>query len=173
MVKKLLLVLLCLIMLAGCGNDTRQIDEEKYNAYLSYYQAILDYDNKKDSSDNFKISVVANKLSDTKYRHDVVISNPQIAMYNIEVLVIVEDSTAAVNTREMMPSLGIFEENKYNIVPGQIDKSKYYVGGVDLSVINANSTVYLGVMVSYTDKNNTKTTREYFELVSTYKEPAQ
>lgn len=169
-VKKVLLPLMCMLLLVACNNETRQVDEEKYNAYLSYYQAILDYDNKSDSSSNFSIEVVSNKLGEDKYRYDVIISQPKIAMYNIETLVIVEDVSSAINTKEMMPSLGIFEEYKYNLVPGQIDKEKNYVEGLDLSVTSNKPTVYLGVMVSYTDKNNTQVTREYLEISGNYEE---
>ncbi len=33
---------MCVIMLAGCQNKTRKLDDEKYDAYLTYYQSILD-----------------------------------------------------------------------------------------------------------------------------------
>ena len=37
----IILTVLLMILLAGCRSDARQLNEEKYNAYLAYYQAIL------------------------------------------------------------------------------------------------------------------------------------
>ena len=174
MLKKILILLLAVVLLAGCQKDhTRQIDEEKYNAYLAYYQAILDYDNKKTSSDNFSIGVVANKISDTQYRYDVIVDNPRIAMYDIEILAIVENISATINTEVMMPSIGIFDAVKYNMIPYQVDITHNFVKGLDLSVLTADNPVHIGVMVSWKDKDSGNVSREYFSLAATYTEPVE
>lgn len=168
MLKKGLIVLLLVFLLAGCKGQDNKVENEKYNAYLSYYQSILDYDSKQTSSSNFDISLVVNKVDDGRYRYDVIINNPKVGMFDIEALMIVEDITSSINTTEMMPSLGIFEDDSVSMIPGQVDKTMGFVEGIDLSVLSENPTIHVGVMVSFNDKNNTSITREYFSLAATY-----
>ena len=169
MTKKILIILLCMLFLAGCRKNEDN-GEEKYNAYLSYYQSILDYDDKQTSSSNFDIALVVNKVADGQYRYDCIISNPKVGMFDIEALMIIEDVTSSINTKEMMPSLGIFEEDRISMIPGQVDKTKGFVEGIDLSVLSDSPAIYVGVMVSFNDKNNTTITREYFHLNASYQE---
>lgn len=169
--KKLLIIVLVCIMLAGCQNNTRQLDDEKYNAYLTYYQAILDTENKGTTCQDFDIELVANKIGEARYRYDVIIDNPKVAMYDLEVLVIVENVEGTINTKDMMPSIGIFEDVSYNMVPNQVDKEKMFVEGLDLSVVSDEPVIHLGVMVSYSKKDGKEGTTHYFELTTTYVEP--
>lgn len=166
--KIFILSILLMMILSGCKTDTRQLNEEKYEAYLTYYQAILDYDNKQSQSNEFDISLIINKLSETSYRYDVIIDNPRVAMYNIEVLMIVDDITHAVRTDVMMPSLGILEDETYTMIPYQVDVEKNYVGGLDLSATGTEESVHISVMVQFTNKEKTRVTREYFALADSY-----
>lgn len=171
--KKLLIIMLACIMLAGCQNNTRQLDDEKYNAYLTYYQAILDTENKGTTCQDFNIELISNKIGENRYRYDVIIDQPRVAMYDIKVLVIVENVEGTINTTEMMPSIGIFEDVAYNMVPNQVDKEKMFVEGLDLSVLSNEPSIHLGVMVSYGKKDGKEGTTHYFELTTTYVEPEQ
>ncbi len=169
--KKIILILAMLVALVGCSSDVeRQIDEEKYNAYLTYYQSILDFSNKQTSSEYFDITVVVNKVSDEEYRYDVVVDNPRVAMYNLIVLVIVDNVSSTINTDEMMPSIGIFEDDDYAMIPGQVYTDNNYIEGVDLSLTDSSDSISISVMVSFTNKDESKSTREYFNFTATYQE---
>ena len=170
--KKITVLLLALILLVGCGQktDDDSKSDEKYNSYLSYYQSILDYNDKLTSSSNFDISLAVNKVGDGQYRYDTVINNPKVGMFEIEALMIIEDVTSTINTSQMMPSIGIFEDEKVSMIPGQVDVSKGFVEGIDLSVVSDQPAIHVGVVVSFKDKNSTKITREYFSLSATYEE---
>lgn len=170
MLKKMAAVLIALLLLAGCKGETRQLDEEKYSAYLTYYQNILDYEDKAGGSDNFSITLVANKISDSKFRYDVVINEPKIAMYGIKVLAVIENISGSVDTTVMMPSIGIFEAAEYSMIPFQVDSSRNFVKGLDLSFLSSENPVYVSVMVSYSDKAKTDEHREYFTLTASYQE---
>ena len=158
-----------LLVVSGCTNRSRQLDEEKYNAYLAYYQSILDYDNKTDSSVNFNIEVVANKTNG-KYRYDLIIDDPKVSMYDIEVLMIVDNVTATINTEEMMPTIGIFEDDNYCMIPHQVDVEKGYYAGLDLSVVSEEPTIHISAMVSFANQSRTETYREYFTFAAAYTE---
>ena len=64
--KKLVILLVCVMMLAGCQNRTRTLDDEKYDAYISYYQSILDNETKELSCQDFDCELVVNKITDTR-----------------------------------------------------------------------------------------------------------
>ena len=166
MVKKLC-ILLAVLMMFGCSrSDTRMLDEEKYNAYLTYYQALLDYENKQTESDYYTIEVVANVLAENHYRYDVVLYDPLISMYDVQILAVIENVSGVMNTDVMMPSEGIFGDVEYNMIPNQIDRDKNFVAGFDLSLRSEESPIHIDVMVSWKDKNKTETYKEFFSLVA-------
>jgi hypothetical protein len=166
MAKKLLVIMMVLVMLAGCKKDTRMIDEEKYNAYLTYYQALLDYENKLETSRYYNIELVCNALAENRYRYDVIINDPKIAMYDVQVLMVAENVAGVINKDVMMPSEGIFSDVEYNMIPYQVDYEKNYVSGFDLSLVSDESPIHVAVMVAWKDKNKNNSYREYFSLVA-------
>ena len=162
-----LLAVLLLLSITGCEkNRARQMDEEKYNAYLTNYQSILDSEDKKSSSQNFDIRLVQNQIGE-KYRYDLLIDNPKIAMYGIKVLMIVDNTTRTIDTDRMMPSLGILESAEYNLIPYQVDLSKNFYKGLNLSILDDEPTIHVSVMVAYTNKEKSKNYREFFRLAIT------
>lgn len=174
MLKKLLAALLILLSMTGCQkNNTRQLDEEKYNAYLANYQAILDYEDKKESSSHFDIRLICNKLSDTSYRYDLIIDNPQVAMCEIMVLMVEENISLTIDTTRMMPSIGIFESAPVNMIPFQVANEKGYVKGIDLSLLSNEPSMRAGVLVSFRNYEKTVTTKEYLSLYAEYVAPAE
>ena len=169
--KKLVILLVCVMMLAGCQNRTRTLDDEKYDAYISYYQSILDNETKELSCQDFDCELVVNKITDTRYRYDVIIDNPKVAMYNIVVLAVVSDGSGEINTKDMMPSIGIFEQEKYSMIPYQIDKEHNYVQGLDLSIVSNSSELTVNVMISYEKKDGIVGNTHYISLTQAYVEP--
>ena len=84
--RKLLTILFLIVTLFGCDNndDARELDKEKYNAYLTYYSAILAAENKLTESQCFDIELVVNKLSENEYRYDVIIDSLRVACLTLK-----------------------------------------------------------------------------------------
>jgi hypothetical protein len=114
-------------------------------------------------------SEIMNKLSETEYRYDVIIDNPRVAMYDIEVLVIVNDKSLQIS-KEVMPSVGIFESGEYNLVPYQINLKSGYSKGFGLSGTVKTATVELKALVLWYDYAKVSQQREYFDLNAQYSE---
>ena len=167
--KKLFYVLIALLLLTGCKNETKLMDEEKYRAYITNYQSILDSEEKNTSSPNFDIKLVRNSLEE-EYRYDLIIDNPRIAMYEVKVLMIVENTTRTIETDRMMPSLGILEDRVYNLIPYQVDLSNNCYAGLNLSVLDPDPSIHVGVLVSYTNSERNRNFREFFRLAVTEQE---
>ena len=141
--KRIAVVILTVLLLTGCTNRAKQMDEEKYNVYLTNYQSILDSEDKKSSSPNFDIQLVKNEING-KYRYDLIIDNPKIAMYGIKVLMIVDNTTRTIETDR------------------DLDKNCY--GGLNLSILDDNPAIHVSVLVNYTNREKTRNIREFFAL---------
>ncbi|MGN1399422.1 MAG: hypothetical protein ACI4WG_05445 [Erysipelotrichaceae bacterium] len=171
--KKICICLSLLLLLAGCQSKTLQPDQEKYNSYLSYYQSILDNDIEMSSSQCYDITLIVNKLDEQEYRYDVIIDNPRVAMYDIKALAVVNDLTIAIDQENMMPCIGILDDNHYNMIPNQVDNEKNFVSGLDLSLVSSSSSLKISVMIEWKDSSEINYVREYISLYAVYEETTQ
>ena len=107
----------------------------------------------------FDLSIEKYELS-SQYRYDLIIDNPQVAMY--EVFVVVVESNQDFETLvNLSPSIGVFDST-VNLVPNQINIDKGFPRGILLSGISTTETIQLKVMVSWKDYYKIKQVREYF-----------
>ncbi len=169
--KKILVILILVTTLFGCQKDeAREIDKEKYNAYLTYYQAILAAENKLEDSLCFDIELVVNKIDDDTYRYDIIVDNPKVAMFDIKALAIIETLSLDIDKENMMPSIGILDDYRFNMIPGQIDKDNDFYQGIILSLTSKESSLRVSVMIDYKPLNDEERVRQFFSLYTTYQE---
>jgi len=167
MIKKLILLMMILMMTACNFKVDNIVETSKYQRYLAYYTSIFDNDRFILWSNFYDIELVMHKLPNNQYRYDLIIDNPRIAMYDIEIMV-VENNVTPELTDKMMPNLGIFEDMEYNFVPFQVNVEKGYPLGLVVSGVTDSSIVSLKVMISWKDYAKVKSTREFFDLVGDY-----
>ncbi|MBO4219214.1 MAG: hypothetical protein J5887_06940 [Erysipelotrichaceae bacterium] len=167
--KKLITVILVLL-LTGCMSDvTREIDKERYDAYMTYYQSILEEEDKLSKSQSYDTELVVNALEDGTYRYDVIIDNPRVAMYQIRALAVIDDLSGKIDPENMMPSIGILDDAVYNMMPNVVNKDKGFVAGVTLSLVSDQPQLRIGLMVEYVDSSKVTSKREYITLFASYK----
>ena len=158
MFKKGWLVLL--ILLSGCLERPRDVEFERaLTLYESHYFSILDNDRFLTFSEYFDLSIEKYELS-SQYRYDLVIDNPQVAMYDI-VVVVVESNQDFETLVNLSPSIGVFD-SMVSLVPNQINIDKGFPRGILLSGISTTETIQLKVMISWKDYYKIKQIREYF-----------
>lgn len=163
--RKLRNILLCaMLLLSGCSS-AKADEEAKQTAYAGYYKAIQDTAKFQGSSLYYTISCEMSQLPDSTYRYYVIVDNAQIAMYDVIVMA-VEDNTAYEDAGKMMPSIGIFDDTEYSMIPNQINSEKGFVKGMTISGECAQDSVLLKIMVEWKDKTMKNTSREFlsFEL---------
>ena len=170
--KKLIIMMCLILVLTGC-RQTVSADENQKQKYESYMSAIEDTENKLTSSSSFDISIAVNLLTDGQYRYDVIIDNPRVAMYGIEVLVVERSIVGTVPDGKLMPSAGIYETDTYNMVPNQHDKDKGFPKGIQVGGTTNQSEVTIYVLVAWTDKTGQSAKREIFVLTGKYNPDAQ
>ena len=169
--KKILVTMICLAILCGCQSNKIDINEERAQIYSSYITAIQDNENFLQESSYFSISTAMNKIGENEYRWDVIIDNPVVAMYEIQILAIEKNIIGTLRDDKIMPSFGILEEDTYNMIPNQVDLEKGYVEGFTLSGVTDLSEVTLQVMVVWTGYAKLAQNREFFYLNAKYEEP--
>lgn len=159
MFKKVLIISL-FFMLSGCFQQPRNLEFERaLVVYESHYFSILDNDRFLSASNYFTISVDTYRIGDV-FRYDLVIDDPQVAMYEL-VVVIVEDNLSFESLSALKPSLGVFDPT-VNLVPNQVNVERGFPRGVLLSGVTPNATLQLRVMVAWKDYYKLQQFREYF-----------
>lgn len=159
------IVMICL--LSGCAGSPESQESIKLEKYKYIYQTVSDNNSFLDSPSYYDLSIVMSKLSDKSYRYDITIDNPQIAMYDVQVMA-VENNLEYELSNKMMPTIGILEDDSYNMVPYQVDAERGYVKGLILSGEIDNPIVNLKIRVSYKDYLLVKETNEYYNITVDY-----
>lgn len=160
--RKFLLVLMIAGLVAGCssGGLSDREREEKYNEYIQTVE-----DNKGAQSQNipFRYDVDVTRAKSGEYAYTVTIDKPQIAMYDIEAIIV--DSTK-VNTSDMMPNLGIIDDEDavYNMIPFQVNAKRGFHKGIQLNGYTKKKAFTLQVMVTWKDYAKLNTSKAFFNF---------
>lgn len=126
--KKLLLVILCLLMTA-CGTKTKDSDIsddvlKKYKEDLLYTKKTKKIDN---YSDKMNIKLYYTEINEG-YRYEMLIDEPKQNMYNIKAI-----SYSPSCLDDYQPTIGYFDKETYSMIPGIVDKKKNIYKGITLS----------------------------------------
>lgn len=160
---KKIVIILILLLLVGCSNNSLVDEESARDKYFTYYQSILDAKELLSDSDYFDISAVVNADENDEYHYSVIVDNPQIAMYNIEVMAVVDDGSLSINRETVMPTSGILDDS-YNMIPYQVSLVNNYAEGIVLDGTIDTDSVKLIVLVMWKNSDLSVTNRQFFEL---------
>lgn len=158
--KKGLTLFVLLVLLVGCTSSTEEV---RYQIYKTTYQSILNTTSFLSSSENFSINASASDLGNGQVRYDVFLDEPKIAMYDVEILAIVDTGLLVVSD-QMMPSVGIFETSEYNLIPYQVNAETGYPAGFNLNGLTDANTLTIKVLVTWKDYFKIRTFKESFKF---------
>jgi len=159
--KKLSLFFLVLILMSGCASGI-SADQLKIETYKTMYTDILNATGFKTASDYFAVNAVLSDLGSGSYRYDVIVDEAKVAMYDVEILLIQDDGSLVISDT-MMPSLGIFEDKTYYMIPFQVNTEANVVQGIDLNGLSSALPIRLKMVVQWKDANNA-VFKEYFQF---------
>jgi hypothetical protein len=165
--RKLLLMFMVIVFLAGCANNNESIDKLKLENYAYIYQTITDNDTFDTVADHFDMQVVMSLIGDNEYRYDIIIDNPQVAMYDIKMMA-VENNIDYSLADKMMPSIGIFDDEEYNMVPYQVETDLGFVKGMVISGTTNAPVINLKIRITWKDYTKVEETKNYFILTVDY-----
>ena len=161
--KKMMTCLLALMMLCGCKQqDENIVSEEKLAKYSSYYRTVLENENFESGSRYFDIYAEFHKSEEGSVIYYVYLDNAQIAMYDVEVIAI--ENMEPYQESQMMPTKGIFEDQKFSMIPYQYNVNAGYVKGFAISGDVDAKDVQLNIMVIWKDSTRLNVSREFFEF---------
>lgn len=161
--KKIFFLMICsLLILSGCSKKS-DYSNDKLSMYSSYYSAVLQNTNFEEYSRHFDISAEVTESKQGNYYYYVSVDNPQIAMYDVEMIVL--EGLDDFDENDMMPSFGIFDEQEYNMLPYQYNSEKGYVKGFVASGDMDSLQDHLYVMVAWKDITRLNQTREFLEII--------
>lgn len=161
--KKMMTCLLALMMLCGCKQqDENIVSEEKLAKYSSYYRTVLENENFESGSRYFDIYAEFHKSEEDSVIYYVYLDNAQIAMYDVEVIAI--ENMEPYQESQMMPTKGIFEDQKFSMIPYQYNVNAGYVKGFAISGDVDAKDVQLNIMVTWKDSTRLNVSREFFEF---------
>lgn len=162
MKKQYIILLISLLFITGCNKKSSR-NEVLLNKYETAYNELIENDTYISNSEFFDLEVVVTKLSNQEFRVDVILDNPQLAMYNVQMMMEL-NSTGVAQYDEVIPSLGIVDDTQYNLIPYQSNKDNGFYSGLVLSAISKNETGNIYLMIDWTNYDSTKAFSQFVEL---------
>lgn len=162
--KKMLLLLCSLILVSGCSNGATR-KTEMNSKYENYIELIINNNNVNSLDIPFQHSLEITQNTKGKYVYTVSIFSPRVAMYDIE-LMAVDINTISVNS--VAPSIGVVEDEQFNMIPFQSDQSKGFYQGMSINGESDSPTFMLSCLVVYQDFTKVGENYIYFTISGDY-----
>lgn len=153
--RRLGLCILIGLLLVGCSTN-QTLESQQFNRYDEIIDKV---ENQQafQTSYQYHVSLVYN-LIEKQYRYDVIIDQPQIDMYDIQVLCYINDSD------DILPSLGIFDEDQYHLKQKYVNKDNGFYKGIHLSGYSPKKQSIKLYIAYYKDEKKTKRIENYIEV---------
>jgi hypothetical protein len=162
--KELISILTAALLLcSGCTAEKKDAEAASLASYEGYYKAVADNSRFQKGSLYYSISAEMSELPDGTHRYYVFLDNPQVAMYDI-IMMAVENDTALADAKKMFPSIGIFDNTNYSMIPSQVYSDGGYVKGLVMSGETADPSINLKIIVEWNDQSNSKVYREFIAM---------
>ena len=170
----LMILAAAVFILSGCKakNDS---EKAALTAYEGYYRAVSENERFTDGSLYYDLNCEMSRMPDGTYRYYVFLDDAQVAMYDV-VFMAVENDLSFDRSIKMMPSVGIFDQEEYSLIPYQSNSAAGFVKGLVIGGECNESEILLKILVEWKDKNREKTYREYVSYLVTpsgYSHPSQ
>ncbi|MEG0239864.1 hypothetical protein [Anaerorhabdus sp.] len=156
------ILLLSIFLLSGCtSKNNNELDTKKLDEYKSNVDILIRSAPETSTSQYFSVSYEMSTLPDGTHRYYLIIDNAVQCMYNVKIMAMEVGSDFDTS---MAPSIGVLDDEKYNLIPSQVAIEEGYVKGLVLSGETLNNPIDVKLMVSWTDESNTLQMKEYLIL---------
>ena len=159
--RRLLLILVCMCFLAGC-QDSQKRDEESMKNYEAFINAVTNNKGIQSTFIPFDYKLVEQKQNDGSYQYEVQISNPRVAMYDIQAIAVDPAVDSNTNIYPCISLVGDDAKQIYYMIPYQANPSLGYISMIGLNGVSKEKQFTLHVLVSWKDSSRANTYRAYF-----------
>lgn len=155
----ILFMLLSIIVIIGCSNDTgKTVDtgkdiEKQKETYIKYVQELKKVELSTEEL-QFDVNITYDKLDDEEIRYQVVIDNPKMDIKGVKALAIHDKQTD-----DIFPSIGIFDEGA-DLIKGSDNSGIILVGYIPYDGSIEDFECEMKVLISY--EYQEKTITDYF-----------
>lgn len=156
-----ILLLAVLFIVSGC-QLTGKNDEESVKIYESYIDAVINNQGIESKNIPFDYKMYVYKQKDDTYKYEIEISNPQVAMYNIQAIAVDQEIDSNSNIYPCLGILGDDGEEAYHMIPYQAYGEKGYIKGFVLDAVSRKQQFTVNVMVTWKDAALRTTSRAFF-----------
>lgn len=156
-----LFVLVALLLLTGCSQHHKE-EQESIKNYESFIDAVLNNGGSVSKIIPFDYTFNVVKQKDNSYQYEVIISNPRVAMYNIQAIAV---DPALDSNSNVYPCLGLLGDDataSFNMIPYQANGERGFVRKIYLDGVSSEDQFTLQVMVTWKDSSLVNTNRVFF-----------
>lgn len=159
--KRLGILCLVLGLICGCDKPSESVDNsEKYRAYN---ELIIKNNYEESSYIPFDRELVVAENEKGEYVYDVVISNPKVAMYRIEMIAV---DVSQIGSEALFPCIGVLDDDHFHMIPNQSNPNEGFYSGITINGVSKTPNINLSVMVVYYDYYGLNETKVFFNLSS-------
>lgn len=160
-----------ILLLSACSHESSR-EEVLLSKYETAYNELVENDKFVNNSEFYNLEVVVTEIENNEYRIDVILDQPNVAMYNVQMIMEL-NSRGIEQYDEMIPSLGIVDDTQYNLIPNQVNKDNGFYAGLILSAVSSQPTGEIQLMISWSDYAGTKNFEEFIQLPYTDKKHSE
>ena len=139
-------------------------EKDANDRYFYLIDMLNEHETFSESSRYFAIDVEMAKI-DNGYRYYIIVDEPQLAMYDIELIAI---EKGVDYSQTMAANIGVFEQTQYNMIPNQSNAKDGYVKGLVASGVSQNPDIVLYVFVQFKNADYSVVHSEYLTLPCHY-----
>lgn len=162
MKKWRVVLIISILLLSGCqSKNSNELDSRKLDVYKSNIETLQEVNPIAATSDKFIVSSEMSTLADGTHRYYIIIDNANESMYNVQLMALEVGVDA---NFVMAPSIGILDDETYNLISKDSPVKDGYVKGLVLSGDTTSNPIDVKLMISWTDKSNTKKQEEFLLL---------
>lgn len=156
------ILLVSLLFLSGCTSDnTNELGSKKLDEYKSNVEQLKTSKPTKSTSEYFTVSYEMSTLPDGTHRYYIIVDNATQSMYDVRMMALDVDSDTSTT---MAPSIGILDDENYNLVPSQVAVEDGFVKGLVLSGDTTKDAISVKLMVSWNDEVGLNSQKEFLLL---------
>ena len=144
MIKKVVLLLVCLLLVSGCSTQ----EEDIKNEYIALKNEMLNEKNYVSMSLPVDIITTVERIDEEDVNYKTVITNPKENMHDVKVILLHN-----YYSEDVFPSIGIFNESEELLMGSEVESELVLEDTIKTTKNISKLGLELKLLIEYTDDN--------------------